>query len=288
MIFPSSTPAVLALALTVLMTALAAFLAASRRHALEQLARKETELEKSRSELESLKYHLENEVARRARETETVKDATIIALASLAETRDTDTGAHIRRTQRYVRILAEAARNDPAFAPELGGEVINLLFKTAPLHDIGKVGIPDRILFKPGPLTEEEFSIMKEHTTLGGRAISEAQKQLGESNSFLHLAHEIATTHHERWDGTGYPAGLRGEQIPLAGRLMAIADVYDALRSRRVYKGPLSHEEACAIIQQDAGRHFDPALTGIFGAIHEDFRQVSEAYSDEGLSHPTG
>jgi putative two-component system response regulator len=280
-IIPSTTPAVLALALVVLMAILAAFLAASRRRALEELALKESQLEKSRSELASLKYHLENEVAQRARETETVKDATIIALASLAETRDTDTGAHIRRTQRYVRILAEAAGQDPAYAPELGGEVINLLFKTAPLHDIGKVGIPDRILFKPGPLTDEEFAIMKEHTTLGGRAISEAQKQLGESNGFLHLAHEIATTHHERWDGTGYPAGLRGVQIPLAGRLMAIADVYDALRSRRVYKGALSHEEACAIIRKDAGRHFDPALAGIFGEVHDAFRQVAEKFSDD-------
>lgn len=281
MIFPEPAPAAIALILVAILAAAAAFLAASRRRAVALLATRTSELRQTLSELATQKNRLDAEVASRSKETEAIKDATIIALAGLAETRDTDTGAHIRRTQIYIKILAEAARKVPAFAPALSGETINLLFKTAPLHDIGKVGIPDRILFKPGPLTDEEFAIMKQHTTLGGRAISEAQKQLGVSNSFLHLAHEIATTHHERWDGTGYPAGLRGEQIPLAGRLMAIADVYDALRSRRVYKGPMSHEEACAIIKRDAGHHFDPALAGVFDEIKEDFRQVSEEFSDD-------
>lgn len=281
MIFPETAPTAIALILVLILAAAAAFLAASRRRLQDLLAHRTNELEQARTDLAKQKHHLDAEVAKRSKETESIKDATIIALAGLAETRDTDTGAHIRRTQLYIRILAEAARKIPAFAPELTGETINLLFKTAPLHDIGKVGIPDRILFKPGPLTDEEFAIMKEHTTLGGRAISEAQKQLGVSNSFLHLAHEIATTHHERWDGTGYPAGLRGEQIPLAGRLMAIADVYDALRSRRVYKKPMTHEEACAIIKKDAGHQFDPALTGIFDEIQDDFRRVAEKFADE-------
>jgi putative two-component system response regulator len=277
--YPELTTA--ALVLCAVLAATVVYFVLTRHRAHRQLAERTREMERALAELADQKSQLNAEVAKRSKETEAIKDATILALAGLAETRDTDTGAHIRRTQLYIKILAEAARKDPAFAPSLSGEQITLLFKTAPLHDIGKVGIPDRILFKPGPLTEEEFTIMKEHTTLGGRAISEAQQQLGINTSFLHLAHEIATTHHEKWDGTGYPAGLRGEEIPLAGRLMAIADVYDALRSRRVYKKPLSHEEACAIIRRDSGRQFDPALTTIFDRVQEDFRLVAEKYADD-------
>jgi putative two-component system response regulator len=270
-----------ALMLCALLAATVVYFALTRQRANRLLAERTREMERAREELAEQKSQFEAEVARRSREIEAIKDATILALAGLAETRDTDTGAHIRRTQLYIKTLAEAARKVPAYASALTGETITLLYKTAPLHDIGKVGIPDRILFKPGPLTEEEFAIMKEHTTLGGRAISQAQKQLGISTSFLQLAHEIATTHHEKWDGTGYPAGLRGEQIPLSGRLMAIADVYDALRSRRVYKKAMSHEEACEIIRRDAGRQFDPALTDVFDRVHEDFRRISETYADE-------
>lgn len=276
-----STLAVAGLVLAGLLATAAAWLAASRNRLLGQCAAQAAALQEAQDALAAHKKQLDSEGVRRTTEMEAIKDATILALAGLAETRDSTTGAHIRRTQLYIKILAEAAREDPTLAPDLTGETITLLFKTAPLHDIGKVGIPDRILFKPGPLTEEEFAIMKQHTTLGGQAISEAQKLLGVTNGFLHLAQEIATTHHERWDGTGYPAGLRGEEIPLAGRLMAIADVYDALRSRRVYKGPMTHEEATAIILRDSGRHFDPRLATIFGAIHEDFRRVAEAFPEE-------
>lgn len=277
--YPELTTA--SLALCAFLAAAVVYFALTRHRASRLLAERTEELRRALQDLAEQKIRLDVEMVKRSQETEAIKDATILALAGLAETRDTDTGAHIRRTQMYIRILAEAAQKHPQFAPELNGETINLLYKTAPLHDIGKVGIPDKILFKPGPLTAEEFAIMKEHTTLGGRAIAQAQEQLGVSNSFLDYAHKIATTHHERWDGSGYPAGLRGEQIPLAGRLMAIADVYDALRSRRVYKPPYSHEEACEIIRRDAGKQFDPTLAGVFVEVNEAFRRVAEKYMDE-------
>ncbi len=223
---------------------------------------------------------LEQEVARRTAEIRDIQDVTILTMASLAETRDNETGNHILRTQHYVKLLAERLRTHPRFAPDLDDAMIALLFKSAPLHDIGKVGIPDRILLKPSKLTAEEFEVMKTHTTLGKQAIESAEFRLGKSVPFLKVAKEIAYSHQERWDGTGYPEGLAGEAIPLSARLMAIADVYDALISRRVYKPPFTHEAAIAILTEGRGRHFDPDVVDAFIAIQDDCREIAERYAN--------
>jgi putative two-component system response regulator len=228
-----------------------------------------------------------NSLAAAKEEALRAKDAVILAMASLAETRDSETGNHIRRTQYYVRALARAAQHHPAFALQLGEDVIDLIYKSAPLHDIGKVGIPDSILLKPGKLDAREFAIMKTHAELGRRAIADAQQHLGVSSTFLDLAQEIAHTHHEKWDGSGYPNGLKGSEIPLSGRLMAIADVYDALVSERIYKPAFPHEEAVAIIAAERGRHFDPDLTDIFLTIADNFRTIYNRFGDGPLQSQT-
>ena len=223
---------------------------------------------------------LEAEVSKRTREVLAIQDVTILAMATLAETRDLDTGNHIRRTQHYVKALAEKLRTHPRFAGVLTDNYIQMLFKSAPLHDIGKVGIPDRILLKPGRLTPEEFEIMKTHTTLGRDAIEHAEIQLGMPVEFLSTAKEIALSHQEKWDGSGYPQGLAGEAIPLSARLMAVADVYDALISRRVYKNSVPHEQAVAIIQEGRGVHFDPDITDAFVELQETFHAIAARFTD--------
>ncbi|BDU78118.1 HD-GYP domain-containing protein [Mesoterricola sediminis] len=223
---------------------------------------------------------LESEVARRTRDITAIQDVTILAMASLAETRDTDTGNHIRRTQAYVKALAEHLAGNPRFSGELDPGRIAMLFKSAPLHDIGKVGIPDRILLKPGRFTPEEFEIMKTHAALGREAIEHAERALGTPVEFLALAKEIAYAHHEKWDGTGYPEGLSGDDIPVSARLMALADVYDALISRRVYKQGLPHAEAAGIILAGAGSHFDPDVAAAFDALQPEFQAIAAAFAD--------
>ncbi len=223
---------------------------------------------------------LEREVGKRTAEVMAIQDVTIMAMASLAETRDSDTGNHIRRTQHYVKALALKLREQSRFAGLLDDRYIAMLFKSAPLHDIGKVGIPDRILLKPGKLTPEEFELMKTHTTLGRDAIQSAERQLGMSVDFLNLAKEIAYGHQEKWDGSGYPEGLQGEAIPVSARMMALADVYDALISRRVYKEGMPHEQALAIITEGRGQHFDPGMVDAFLAIQEEFRAIARRYVD--------
>jgi len=223
---------------------------------------------------------LQGEVARRTHEVQVIQDVTIVAMASLAETRDNETGNHIRRTQHYVRMLAHALKPHPRFRALLDDQTIELLYKSAPLHDIGKVGIPDRILLKPGKLTAEEFEIMKTHTILGRNAIAEAEKVSDAPSSFLRLAREIAHYHQEKWDGTGYPEGLAGDAIPVSARLMAIADVYDALISRRVYKPAMPHEQALSIMRAGRGKHFDPDMLDTFLAIADDFAEIASRYSD--------
>ncbi|HEY6896524.1 MAG TPA: two-component system response regulator [Rhodocyclaceae bacterium] len=223
---------------------------------------------------------LEQEVARRTREVMAIQDVTILAMASLAETRDSDTGNHIRRTQFYVEALARKLRDHPRFERHLNDQVITTLFKSAPLHDIGKVGIPDRILLKPGRFVPEEFEIMKTHTTLGREAIEHAEQALGTSVEFLTTAKEIAYSHQEKWDGSGYPEGLAGEAIPMSARLMAVADVYDALISRRVYKDGMPHEAAATIIAEGRGKHFDPDIVDAFLAIQDKFRAIAARFSD--------
>lgn len=216
----------------------------------------------------------------RTEELQQTQDITILSLASLAETRDNETGNHILRTQRYVRILAEYLKDKPDFKDGLDIETIDLLYKSSPLHDIGKVGIPDKILLKPGKLTDEEFEIMKTHATLGGETLKIAEKRLG-SNSFLGLAQEIARTHHEKWDGTGYPKGLKNGEIPVSGRLMAVADVYDALISKRIYKSAFSHQKAREIISDWRGKNFDPRMVDAFFAIEDQFQQIAEEFQDK-------
>ena len=223
---------------------------------------------------------LEAEVARRTREVQVVQDVTIMAMGSLAETRDNETGNHIRRTQHYVRILAEKLKTYSGFGELLADATIELLYKSAALHDIGKVGIPDRILLKPGKLTPEEFEIMKTHTTLGRDAIAAAEKMLGSPSSFLLYAREIAHYHQEKWDGSGYPEGLAGLQIPMAARLMAVADVYDALICHRVYKPAFSHEQAVEIIREGRGRHFDPSVVDAFLELADKFKEIAAELED--------
>ena len=223
---------------------------------------------------------LSAEVARRTSELEAVQDVTILAMASLAETRDAETGKHILRTQRYVKALAEKLRPHPRFANFLTDQNIRTLFKSAPLHDIGKVGIPDRILLKPGRYDAQELEIMKNHTLLGRDAIQLAEDWLGKRVEFLTIAKEIALYHQEWWDGSGYPEALAGESIPVSARLMAIADVYDALISRRVYKERLSHEQAAQIIVEGRGSHFDPDMVDAFIEIQDEFREIAQRYPD--------
>jgi len=201
-------------------------------------------------------------------------------MASLAETRDSDTGNHIRRTQYYVLALAKKLSTHPRFSALLTDNYIHMLFKSAPLHDIGKVGIPDRILLKPGRFEPEEFEIMKTHTTLGRDAIEHAEKQLGMPVEFLSVAKEIAFSHQEKWDGSGYPQGLAGEAIPLSARLMAVADVYDALISRRVYKECMPHEKAVTMIREGKGTHFDPDIADAFVTLQEEFREIAARFAD--------
>ncbi len=237
--------------------------------------------------LKDQNVYLETEVTKRTKELAAIQDVTILAMASLAETRDNDTGNHIRRTQYYLELLANYLKNHDRFRGFLSDHTITMLFKSAPLHDIGKVGIPDRILLKPGRFEPHEFEIMKTHCKLGRDAIQHAEDQLGLEVEFLKYAKEIAYGHQEKWDGSGYPEGLAGDDIPISARLMAVADVYDALISRRVYKEGMPHEKAVRIIAEGKGNHFDPDIVDAFMALTEQFREVALRYadSDEELAH---
>jgi putative two-component system response regulator len=230
--------------------------------------------------LRNQKTVLQREVALATAELASLQDVTILTMASLAETRDNETGNHVLRTQHYVKALAEQLRGHERFSHFLTRENIELLFKSAPLHDIGKVGVPDRILLKPDKLDHDEFEIMKTHTTLGRDAIESAEKRLGKDVPFLRFAKEIAYCHQEKWDGSGYPQGLRGEAIPLSARLMALADVYDALISARVYKPAFPHEKAVAIIVDGRGKHFDPDVCEAFVQIQAEFQEIAARFSD--------
>ena len=242
--------------------------------------RNHLQLKASADFLKNQNQFLEQEVMRRTHEVRAIQDVAVLAVASLAETRDNETGNHIRRTQFYVRGLALHLQNHPRFKSDLDEGTIDLLFKSAPLHDIGKVGIPDRILLKPGRLTPDEFEIMKTHTTLGRDSIVMAEQRLGSSVDFLRYAKEIALSHQEKWDGSGYPEGRRTVDIPLSARLMAVADVYDALISRRVYKPPFSQEKSLAIMREGRGSHFDPDILDAFLAHTDEFRAIAERFAD--------
>ena len=237
-------------------------------------------LKKASDFLRDQNAFLEAEVRTRTREIKAVQDVTIQVVTSLAETRDQETGKHIRRTQLYVKALAEQLSGHPRFAAALAPAEIESMVKSAPLHDIGKIGVPDRILLKPGKLTPEEFEVMKTHTTLGYEAIVHTEQELGVDVGFLRHAKEIALSHQEKWDGSGYPQGLKGEAIPLSARLMAVADVYDALISRRVYKEPMPHEQAAEIMRHGRGSHFDPDVLDAFFAVESAIRAIAEVHAD--------
>lgn len=237
-------------------------------------------LKRAHDFLQDKANYLEHEVQRRTAEVKDIQEVTVLTMASLAETRDNETGQHILRTQRYVRTLALELQHHPRFTSYLSEAQIELLFKSAPLHDIGKVGIPDRILLKPERLTPEEMEIMKTHTTIGRDTIEAAERRLGHPVPFLVCAKEIAYSHQEKWDGSGYPQGLAGDAIPIAARLMALADVYDALISRRVYKPPFSHTQAVHMIEAGSASHFDPDVVAAFIRVQSEFQAVALAFAD--------
>ncbi len=231
-----------------------------------------------------IKYQREERTVRtRNRELVVMQNFTIQCLAALTETRDSETGRHIERCQHYVKTLSNHLASTPRFAGILDEETVDLLYRSASLHDIGKVGVPDRILLKPGRLTIDEYQEMKKHTLYGREAIERAEHLYGRNvkDSFLKFGKVIAYTHHEKWDGSGYPEGLAGENIPLFGRIMAIADVYDALICRRRYKPSFSHEESVEIIARNKGTHFDPTLVEAFLEVSEEFRDIARHLPDE-------
>jgi cyclic di-GMP phosphodiesterase len=242
--------------------------------------RTQLELKQARDRLAGQNAWLEAEITRRMAENELTQEVSIRALAHLAETRDPETGNHILRTQGYMQRLAEGLRRHPRFAAALSDHYIRLLVRSAPLHDIGKVGIPDAILLKPGPLDPQEWAIMKTHSRLGAEAIELAERDAEKEVEFLKLAKEIAHWHHEKWDGSGYPEGLCGDDIPVSARLMALADVFDALISQRVYKPPLPFDQARAIIAEGRGGHFDPDVVEAFLSGFDDFAAVALRYGD--------
>lgn len=231
--------------------------------------------EQKRLELKLLEANrdLDRKVKERTRTIEETQEALLIGLAKLAEYRDPETGAHIERTRALCMALAIAASLDGRFSEQVTSDFIGNLYRSAPLHDIGKVGVPDHILNKPGKLTNEEFEEMKAHSVGGGKAIEEAEKSL-KGNSFLETARNIAFHHHEKWNGGGYPSGLAADEIPLEARIMAIADVYDALINKRVYKPPLSHEEAMSLILAESGKQLDPSLVEIFMRIEKEVKEI--------------
>ncbi|MCC2972373.1 two-component system response regulator [Massilia sp. IC2-476] len=242
-------------------------------------------LRAARKLLQEHNQNLERMVEQRTAQLLLMQEALILAMASMAEMRDGKVYAksanHIRRTQNYMRALAMKLRSHPRFAASLTDENIELMYKTAPLHDIGKVAIPDHILQKQGKLDPEEFEVMKLHAAYGRDTIMLAEKHLGGTNSFLMFAREIAHSHQEKWDGSGYPENLSGEEIPLAARLMAVADVYDALISRRVYKPPFSHEQSLEIMRQGRGSHFDPDVLDAFFTLETEFARIAQEFADE-------
>ncbi|MDD5250965.1 MAG: two-component system response regulator [Rhodocyclaceae bacterium] len=243
--------------------------------------RTQLELKRARDLLANQNATLEREIAERLGENQLIQDVSIHALARLAETRDPETGNHLRRTRKFVQALAGHLQQQPRFAEFLSERNVHLLAMSATLHDIGKVGIPDHILLKPGKLTPAERDVMKTHARIGADAIAQAEIDTERPVEFLTLAKEIAHYHHERWDGTGYPEGLAGDTIPLSARLMALADVYDALTSQRVYKAPLALGEARDIVIAERGRHFDPAVVDAFHAVIGEFEAVAGRYGDD-------
>jgi len=251
------------------------------------------ELKEAKDWLRDQNGYLEKEINRRILENDLIKDVSLSALAMLAEKRDNETGNHLHRTQSYVEVLMSYLSDHPRFTNQLNSKQRALIAKATPLHDIGKVGIPDQILLKPGRLTPEEFDIMKEHAQIGADAIEEAIQQVLGQNSellkaprdessllFLETARQIAIGHHEKWDGSGYPRGLAGDSIPVCARLMALADVFDALICRRHYKKVFPMTEVVEIISDGRGKHFDPDIVDAFLNLQGQFTEIAARYPD--------
>jgi putative two-component system response regulator len=231
---------------------------------------------------------LEREVDRKTKDLkgsyETIKkiqSASVFALARLAESRDGETGDHLKRIQRYCRALSERLANRAPYAAVMTEQFIEDLVQCCVLHDIGKVSVPDRVLFCRNAFTPEQRSEMMKHATRGGEALEQAAKEVGEDNNYLFLGRDVAWYHHERWDGSGYPKGLKGDQIPLAARIVAVADVYDALTSKRRYKVAYSHEQARETIREARGTHFDPEVVDAFLEIEAEFMRIRESIAGE-------
>jgi putative two-component system response regulator len=245
-----------------------------------ELARTRRQLRERAVSLEQLVEARTQELSSQRQQIMRAQTAIISIFCTLAEFRDNETGHHILRTQRYVEVLARHLQKHPRFAPELDDEVIALLFRSAPLHDIGKIGIPDAILLKPHGLSQDEWQVMRRHAEYGRDAIIHAQASLGDSGDFLRYALEIAHCHHEKWDGSGYPQGLVGDSIPLSARLMAVADVYDALISRRPYKEPFPHAQAMQMIRAGSASHFDPDIVEALDAVEAEVRSIAATHQD--------
>ncbi len=254
------------------------------------LARIHTSLEAKRLQDQVIEYQrqlegynetLEKRIAERTAQLARTQQAAVFSLAKLAESRDTETGEHLERIRSYTRAVGEHMARSSAYREQVTDTFLEALYQSSPLHDIGKVGVPDRILLKPGKLTGPEWSVMKTHTTMGGDTLKAANLEAGH-DAFLAMGQDIAFYHHERWDGTGYPMGLKGTEIPLAARIVALADVYDALCSKRPYKDPLPHEKSKAIILEGRGTHFDPEVISTFLEIEKDFIRIHEEMDDSG------
>ncbi len=241
----------------------------------EVLARIKTHLElcRVRRELEKHNANLEDLVREKVQEISDSQLATILAVSKLVAYRDDETGGHIERTREFCRLLAGQLATMPCYAKRISHAFIDNIYHAAPLHDIGKVGIADNILLKPGKLTPEEFEVMKTHTIIGATTLQTVRTRYPK-NAFINMGIALTRSHHEKWDGSGYPDGLVGEDIPLSGRIMAIADVYDALRSDRPYKEAIPHEKSCRIIEEGAGRHFDPAVVAAFTPLKSEFAEI--------------
>jgi len=247
---------------------------------IEMIERENAELSSSKSELESQSNELSHRLQQRTIEILGTRDVTVFALAHLAESRDPETGDHLKRMREYAQIVAERLSLKGPYSNEIDETFLGDFYRSTPLHDIGKVGIPDQILLKPGALTAREFEIMKRHTLIGAEALEKAS---GHSpfGGFLKMASDIARYHHERFDGAGYPIGLKGTQIPLSARIAAIADVFDAITSNRVYRDAMPISEATSIIEADSGKHFDPQVVLAFQECLDDLLEVKAAVDSE-------
>lgn len=250
---------------------------------LQILEQSQQELEQAEGCTRRQNVELNKLVADLTREVTATRDAAVFALARLAESRDSDTGAHLERIRSYSQALAEQLRESSRYERVIDDQFLEDLYRSSPLHDIGKVGVPDAILLKPGKLTSDEFEIMKGHTEIGALALERAAREAG-CSGFLAMAIAVARSHHERFNGTGYPHKLSGESIPLAARIVAVADVFDALTSARVYKPALEPQVARLMIEEESGRHFDPPIVEAFHACYEKFLEIGIRHRDEANS----